>query len=143
MPGTKRFNTSRIVKKLNQVRSDITTVPPPCICDPISFGCKCGRFEYEMALKNRQSESLQLRDTAWEPQPGDVYIISRDPSTDIDHAKIPFKVWAKCEGKRIEITQVEPDNKIDGYWWCWVDVSHITKDYDDEYWFPSDSLLKP
>ena len=103
------------------------------------LGCKCGRFEWEM----RQKEALKahLRNIALNPQVGSFYIISRPPDASYDHGEVPFRVWTKCEGKRIEVDVVEEDENVSGVWWCWCDVSHITKQKDDQYWFPHDGLL--
>ena len=141
----KRYDVKTLAEKLNLVREenlqDDAVEPPPCQCEPIVAGCYCGRFEYEMSLKRQSNDILQSRHTAYFPEAGDVYIINRPPNTTIDYSEIPFRVWAKCEGKRVEVDLVQPDDYDDALWWCWIDVSHITKRSDDEYWFPSDSLV--
>lgn len=137
----------KATKRLKRLRKDKKKIkessePPPCECEPISWGCRCGRFEYEMWLKEQQPEQVQYRDIAFDPQSGDVYTISRPPNSNIDHGEVPFRVWAKCEGKRVEVILIEPDEKLEDFWWCWADVSDITKNLDDCYWFPCDGLLK-
>jgi hypothetical protein len=145
MAKAQRFNIQELAEKLTQVRENngmSAKEPPACECEPISMGCYCGRFEYEMALKNKTQRHAVFRNVAHEPEMGDVYFVSRPPQSEIDYADIPFRVWAKCDGKRVEVDLVQPDDHVESLWWCWIDVSHITKNPDDEYWFPSDGLLK-
>jgi hypothetical protein len=145
MAKAQRLSVQELAEKLAQVREDndmSVSEPPPCECEPISMGCHCGRFEYELALKSKTQRYHNYRDVAFEPEIGDVYLISRPPDTDIDYADVPFRVWAKCDGKRVEVDLVQPDEHTESLWWCWMNVSHITRNKDDEYWFPSDGLLK-
>ncbi|MHA2135729.1 MAG: hypothetical protein ACW99J_17880 [Candidatus Thorarchaeota archaeon] len=140
---TKKLSVKKLAERLNEVREgedQPRTDPPPCVCDPISLGCYCGRFQWEMNRKN--APILLVRHAAVEPKVGEVYIISRPPESDIDYGNVPFRVWAKCEGRRVELDLVEEDENVKGVWWCWCDVSHITKQGGDEHWFPNDGLLR-
>ena len=139
---TKKFNIKKLVERLKEVREEdgIRKSPPPCKCEPISWGCKCGRFQWEMTQK--EAPLAGIRRIASNPKIGDVYVISRPPNTDIDHGRVPFRIWAKCEGRYVEVESVEEDQNVADGWWCWCDVSHITKQGGDEHWFPNDSLLK-
>lgn len=105
------------------------------------MGCHCGRFQWEQAQK-ADTQVYRRRNYVHEPELGKAYVISRPPDTDIDYGGVPFRVWAKCEGKWVEVDAIEEDENVKGVWWCWCDVSHITKQGGDEHWFPNDGLLK-
>ena len=144
MARVQRLNIKRLAKRLKEVRetdslNELTI--PVCTCEPISDGCKCGCIEWERTMRVRSDKELEPRCLAFMPDVGDYYQISRPPDADLHYCEIPFRVWAKCEGKKVKILQVEQDNNPD-FFWCWCDVSHLTKDSGDQYWFPNDGLLE-
>lgn len=135
-----KFSVKQLAKRLNEVRAESgVKEPPPCTCEPISMGCHCGRFQWEMTQKDEVEP--RRRNYVLEPEEGKAYIISRPPDSDIDYGEVPFRVWAQCEGKWAEVDMIEEDQNVPGSFWCWCDVSHITKRPGDEYWFPNDGLL--
>lgn len=140
MPKTRKHNVRKLAERLNEVREGPKKEPPPCECEPISNGCHCGRFQWEMTQK--KIKPVSRRQIAIDPNAGDTYIVDRPPNTDIDYGEVPFRVWAKCEGQRVEVDLVEADESVEGVWWCWCDVSSITRQGGDEHWFPNDGLLK-
>jgi hypothetical protein len=112
--------------------------PPLCICEPISLGCKCGRFEWEQLQKTKIPAK---RNTAFDPTSGDIYVVDRPPNTILDYAEVPFRIWSKCDSKCIEVMLTDEDKAIKDFWWCWCDVSNITGESKDQFWFPSNGLL--
>ena len=136
---TKKLNIKKLAERLNEVRNgeEKHKEPPPCTCEPVSNGCHCGRFQWEMARKN--NNPIVGSKIIAEPKIGDYFVVNRPRETEADYGKVPFRVWSICEGKHVRVDAVEKDGDI---WWCWCDTSHITKQGGDEHWFPSDGLLK-
>ena len=60
-------------------------------------------------MAQKKIKPLSRRQVAFDPKEGDTYIINRPPNTDIDYGEVPFRVWAKCEGRRVEVDLVEAD----------------------------------
>lgn len=144
---TRKLSIQKIATKLKEVRTgddnyeDIQT-EPICLCEPIGAGCKCGRIEWERMMRDKIGKEPEPRHWIIFPQANEVGVISKPPDTDINYCGVPFRVWAKCEGKKAEIILVQQDEHQLDWYWCFCDVSHITKNPQDQHWFPNDSLLE-